>query len=59
MKHCIFCLDYINDDRHQYWYIPNDLSCCICENCYKDFNDMFMWKLLDGWDIEWEKQQDV
>ena len=59
LKHCIFCLDSVNDYRHQHWYIPIDLSCCICENCYKDFNDMFMWKLLDGWDIDWEKQQGV
>ncbi len=55
LKHCIFCLDLVNDDRFQFWYIPINISCCICENCYRDFKDMFMWKILDGWDINWKR----
>lgn len=30
-----------------------DMSCCVCEECYNDFNEMFRWKELDGWDTGW------
>lgn len=53
LKHCVFCYDLIQDNLNQYWYLPLDQSCCICEKCYNDFKEIFRWKLLDGWDIEW------
>ncbi|MDE5618912.1 MAG: hypothetical protein K2I80_00085 [Ruminococcus sp.] len=56
LKHCIFCLDLVNDDKFQFWYIPVNISCYICENCYRDFKDMFMWKILDGYDIDWKRE---
>lgn len=36
------------------WFLPQDLSCCICEECYNDFKDEFKWKKLDGWDLDWD-----
>jgi len=33
--------------------VPEDLSCCICEACHRDFEASFGWKKLDGWDIQW------
>ena len=56
LKKCIFCLDKVKDSLHQGWFIPEDLSCCICEKCYNDFNTFFNWKQLDGWDIDWTKK---
>ena len=53
LDHCVFCYDTVNNDRHQFWYVPESVSCCICERCFKDFNEMFKWRLLDGYDIEW------
>lgn len=53
LKKCIFCWRLVNNDRHQWWYIPEDISCCICEACYNDFKDYFKWRKLDGWDIDW------
>lgn len=38
---------------YSFWFVPEDISCCICENCYSDFKEMFEWKDLDGWDIDW------
>lgn len=54
LKKCIFCWDAVKDDRNQWWFIPEDISCCICEECYKDCKDDFKWKILDGYDIEWK-----
>lgn len=56
LDHCIFCYDTVRDDRHQWWYIPVSITCCICEKCCSDFKDTFMWKVLDGWDIDWDKR---
>lgn len=56
---CIFCWDAVKNNRHQFWYIPEDLSCCICEECYKDFKEDFKWKELDGWDIEWKMEDTI
>lgn len=53
LKRCAFCLDTVQDTPHQWWYIPEDLSCCICEKCFRDFKEMFHWRKLDGWDIDW------
>ncbi len=53
LKKCIFCLDIVQDDPRQWWFIPLDMSCCICEECYNDFKDTFGWRKLDGWDIDW------
>ena len=41
LKKCIFCWNEVRDDRHQFWYIPTDISCCICDNCYYDFKEQF------------------
>ena len=56
LKKCIFCWDKVNDNPNQRWFIPDDLSCCICEKCYNDFKEFFNWKELDGWDIDWTKK---
>lgn len=53
LKTCVFCWDQVREDRYQRWFLPEDLSCCICENCHHDFKDMFQWKMLDGWDLDW------
>lgn len=53
LKRCEFCLEPVQDNLHQWWFVPTDLSCCICEECYNDFKEDFEWKKLDGWDIEW------
>lgn len=50
---CIFCREQVEDNPHQWWYVPEDMSCCICEECYQDFKESFRWKELDGWDIDW------
>ena len=53
LKECIFCWEKVRDNFRQWWYLPTDMSCCICEECYNDFKDMFNWRKLDGWDIDW------
>lgn len=53
LKWCIFCLEPVRNNPHQWWFVPADLSCCICEECYNNFKDNFEWRELDGWDIEW------
>ena len=53
-KSCIFCFEEVKDTPHQWWFMPEDMSCCICEECYNDFREMFGWKKLDGWDIDWD-----
>lgn len=57
LTHCAFCWTQVEHTRHQFWYIPTDLSCCICEKCYQDFREMFHWRALDGWDIEWNEEE--
>lgn len=54
LTHCAFCWTQVEHTRHQYWFVPTDLSCCICEKCYHDFKEHFHWRELDGWDIEWD-----
>ena len=53
-KSCIFCLEKVQNTPYQWWFMPEDMSCCICEKCYNDFQEMFNWKKLDGWDINWD-----
>ncbi|MDE6924087.1 MAG: hypothetical protein K2P59_02340 [Acetatifactor sp.] len=53
LKSCFFCWEEVRDTPLQRWFIPENVSCCICEECYNDFKEVFGWKLLDGWDIEW------
>lgn len=36
LKHCEFCLEPVQDNLHQWWFVPTDLSCCICEECYNE-----------------------
>lgn len=50
---CIFCWDSVENNQYQLWYLPLDKSCCICEKCFYDFEEMYHWQVLDGWDIEW------
>ena len=52
-KKCVFCWDKVENTHHQWCFMPEDMSCCICEECYHDFKEMFEWKALDGWDIDW------
>ena len=54
LKACIFCFEKVQDSYHQWWFVPEDLSCCICEKCYNDFKSNFNWKKLDGWDMDWD-----
>ncbi|MCM1494201.1 MAG: hypothetical protein NC089_00195 [Bacteroides sp.] len=56
LKRCEFCWKFVQDNPHQWWFVPTDLSCCICEVCYNDFKESFEWKKLDGWDIEWSNE---
>lgn len=53
LEKCRFCWDKANDNKKGFWYLPLDKSCCICENCFNDFKELFEWTLLDGCDIEW------
>ena len=57
LTHCAFCWTQVEPTLHQYWYLPTDLPCCICENCFRDFRELFHWNELDGWDMEWEDEQ--
>ena len=57
LTHCAFCWTQVEHKRHQRWYLPTDLPCCICENCYHDFKELFHWNELDGWDMEWEDEE--
>ena len=56
LDHCAFCWTPVEHVRHQHWFIPTDLSCCICETCCRDFRQMFQWRELDGWDLEWKEK---
>lgn len=56
LTHCAFCWIQVEHTRHPFWYIPTDLSCCICEKCYHDFRELFQWRELDGWDMEWKEE---
>lgn len=42
--HCAFCSDRI-DDTTEEAYCTEDKYFWICANCYKDFKDMFHWKV--------------
>ena len=53
LRTCAFCWDQVHDDRYERWFLPEDLSSCICEKCCHDFREMFHWKMLDGWDLDW------
>lgn len=55
LKYCIFCLEPIQDTPYQKWFIPLDLSCCICEECFDDLKEEFQWRELDGWDIDFKE----
>lgn len=55
LQSCVFCMERVQNNPRQWWYIPEDISCCICEECFNDFKEMFEWKLLDGWDIVWDR----
>lgn len=49
LKTCIFCWEKVQDSPHQWWFVPEDLSCCICESCFNDFRRHFAGKnLTDG-----------
>ena len=45
LNKCIFCGEKVrNTPPNQWWFIPRDISCCICEECYNDFYEMFHWR---------------
>lgn len=50
---CVFCWDKVSDNPHEYWYVTEGEKDCICEFCFQDFQDLFGFKVLDGWDT-WE-----
>jgi len=54
-RECTFCWRKVSDNPHEHWYVTEDVGSCVCEDCFQDFKDMFCFRLLDGWDIEWEK----
>ena len=54
---CEVCLKPVCDSPHQRWFLPHDLSCCICETCYHDFREAFKWKEIDGWDTDWDMER--
>lgn len=56
LTHCAFCWTEVVHSRHQWWYVPTDQSCCICETCFHDFKELFHWRELDGWDLDWKKK---
>ena len=56
LTHCAFCWTEVVHSRHQWWYVPTDQSCCICETCFHDFKELFHWRELDGWDLEWKEK---
>ena len=29
LQHCEFCFEPVQDNPHQWWFIPVNLSCCI------------------------------
>lgn len=41
LTHCAFCWTEVVHSRHQWWYVPTDQSCCICETCFHDFKELF------------------
>lgn len=53
LERCEFCSELVRNSPYQWWFVPVDLSCCICEECYNNFKDEFEWEKLDGWDMEW------
>ena len=57
LDHCAFCRTRVQYTRRQRWFVPTDLSCCICEECFYDFREMFQWRELDGWDIKWNEEE--
>ena len=58
LEMCIFCGEKVQDTPHQRWFIPEDLCCCFCEECYNDFRKAFKWQELDGYDIQWPQEVD-
>ena len=55
LHRCAFCLEQVQDSPYQRWLVLPDLSCCVCAACYGDFEELFEWKQLDGWDIAWDR----
>lgn len=57
LTRCAFCWTQVEHTRHQRWFIPTEKTCCICENCFRDFKELFHWRELDGWDLEWNEEE--
>lgn len=57
LTYCAFCWTQVEHTRHQRWFIPTEKTCCICENCFRDFKELFHWRELDGWDLEWNEEE--
>ena len=45
--HCAFCSERIDEDT-MVVYSTEDRYHWICQECYKDFKDMFDWTVVDG-----------
>ena len=46
-EHCEFCNKAILEDSIKE-YCTLDEYYWICEDCYKDFNDLFEWKIVEA-----------
>jgi hypothetical protein len=44
--HCVFCWERIEDSLKKYYCTVGE-GYWICEECYKDFKDMFQWNVLN------------
>ena len=48
LKRCEFCFEPIQDNMHQWWFVPEDLACCIYEDyayeCSKCHSSDKNWK---------------
>lgn len=44
-RHCVFCTDTITTRDHRVCYCSEQDDEWICESCYKDFKELFGWKL--------------
>ena len=44
-KHCVFCTDTITTRDHRVCYCSEQDDEWICESFYKDFKELFGWKL--------------
>jgi hypothetical protein len=48
-EHCVFCSEKIMDspEAEKEGYTTQDKYYWICKECFKDFKDMFKWKISE------------